>query len=110
MQVLRKYRSIPEDHTSLGRDNQAFPLWLTTGYGHQRAILPTPLSYPVKLLLGFLPTPGNEQHVCANGLRLHGAVSTITVSLPSYESDSNSVLQEIPTSHVLPIVGQYDPG
>lgn len=35
---------------------------------------------------------------------------TITVSLQSYESDSNSVLQEIPTSHALPIVGQYDPG
>jgi hypothetical protein len=35
---------------------------------------------------------------------------TITVSLQTYKCDSNSVLQEIPTSHALPIVGQYDPG
>jgi hypothetical protein len=35
---------------------------------------------------------------------------TINVSLRSYGSDSNSVLQEIPTSHALPIVGEYVPG
>jgi hypothetical protein len=35
---------------------------------------------------------------------------TINVSLPGYVSDSNSVLQEIPTSHALPIVGEYVPG
>jgi hypothetical protein len=35
---------------------------------------------------------------------------TINVSLRSYESDSNSVLQEIPSSHALPIVGEYVPG
>lgn len=43
------------------------------------------------------------------GTRLH-ALSDTTVSLQSYGSDSKSVLQEIPTSQLLQIMGEYVPG
>ena len=40
----------------------------------------------------------------------HALSATTTVSLQSYGSDSKSVLQEIPTSQLLQIMGEYVPG
>ena len=50
-----------------------------------------------------------------HGVGRHGrhkgvALASTTVSLQSYRRDSNSVLQEIPTSHALLIMGEYVPG
>jgi hypothetical protein len=48
--------------------------------------------------------------VCRHPGRQPVALSITTVSLHSYGSDSNSVLQDIPTSHAVPIMGEYVPG
>jgi hypothetical protein len=84
----------------VGRNNRAFSPWLTTGYGYSRAVLPR--GYPF--------FAARYLRVCRHGCRHQVALTTTTVSFQTYRGDSNSVLQETPTSHALPIMGEYVPG